>query len=48
MKNQTETLRVGSLAPSFKLAAANCDREFALADFVSRGALILEFLRGTW
>jgi peroxiredoxin len=48
MKNETETLRVGSVAPPFTLAAANRDRELALADLISHGAVILEFLRGTW
>ncbi|HEY4661328.1 MAG TPA: hypothetical protein VIG91_07490 [Terriglobales bacterium] len=48
MKNQTETLSIGSPAPSFTLDAANSDAKFSLSDLISRGAAILEFLRGTW
>jgi len=48
MKNQTETLSVSSPAPLFTLRAANLDGTFSLPDLISRGALIVEFLRGTW
>jgi hypothetical protein len=48
MKNQTETLSVGSSAPPFALSAANREGRFSLADLISRGPLIMEFLRGTW
>jgi hypothetical protein len=48
MKNQTETLSVGSPGPLFALPAANREGSFALADLISRGALLVEFLRGTW
>ena len=48
MKNQTETLSVGSPAPPFTLAAANREGSFSLADLISRSVLIVEFLRGTW
>jgi hypothetical protein len=48
MKNQTGTLRVGSDAPPFKLPAANRNSSFSLRDLISTGALIVEFLRGTW
>jgi hypothetical protein len=50
----SSTLRVGERAPEFALQAANRfdDRqwplEFSLAQFVARGPVILEFLRGTW
>ena len=48
MKNQTETLSVGSPAPLFTLPAANREGSFSLHDLISRGAVIVEFLRGTW
>jgi hypothetical protein len=48
MKNQTETLSAGSPAPPFKLSAANREGRFSLADLVSSGPLVIEFLRGTW
>jgi hypothetical protein len=48
MQNQTETLSVGSSAPLFTLAAANRNGSFSLPDLISRRALIVEFLRGTW
>jgi hypothetical protein len=48
MKNQTETLSIGSPAPPFTLAAANREGIFSLRGLISRGTLILEFLRGTW
>jgi peroxiredoxin len=48
MKNQTEKLIVGSSAPPFTLSAANRQGRFSLSDLISRGPLIMEFLRGTW
>jgi hypothetical protein len=48
MKNQTETLGVGSSAPQFALSAANREGSFSLVDLISRGPIIVEFLRGTW
>jgi hypothetical protein len=48
MKNQTETLSVGSPAPSFTLSAANREGSFSLTELISRGPLIIEFQRGTW
>jgi hypothetical protein len=48
MKNRTETLEVGSLAPDFSLGAANREGTFTLGFLLARGVLILEFLRGTW
>ena len=48
MRNRTEALEVGSLAPEFSLAAANREGAFTLAGLLENGTLILEFLRGTW
>jgi thioredoxin-dependent peroxiredoxin len=48
MSNCTETLTVGSRAPEFLLSAANRDGILSLSGFLSRGVLIVEFLRGTW
>jgi hypothetical protein len=48
MKNRTETLELGSRAPDFSLGAANREGVFTLARLLEPGALVLEFLRGTW
>ena len=48
MKDRTETLRVGDSAPDFTLAAANREGSFSLLGQQAQGAVILEFLRGTW
>jgi hypothetical protein len=48
MKNRTETLEIHSLAPYFSLGAANREGTFTLDELLAQGALILEFLRGTW
>jgi hypothetical protein len=48
MSDRTETLAVGSRAPEFLLAAAYGDGILSLSGFLSRGALIVEFLRNTW
>lgn len=48
MKNHTETLEVGSLAPYFSLGTANREGSFALDSLLAQGKLIPEFLRGTW
>lgn len=48
MKNCTDTLEVGSRAPDFSLTAANRDGTFTLGGLLAQGAVILEFLRGTW
>jgi hypothetical protein len=48
MKNCTETLEIGSLAPYFALQAANRVGTFTLDGLLADGKLILEFLRGTW
>jgi peroxiredoxin len=48
MQDHTETLQVGSQAPQFSLTAANRDGSFSLSDMLTRGPVILEFLRGTW
>jgi methyl-accepting chemotaxis protein len=48
MQNTTETLGIGSLAPSFRLGAANSDKQHTLAEWTAKGPVVLEFLRGTW
>jgi hypothetical protein len=48
MRNHTDSLSLGSPAPPFALTAANRDGSFALAELISCGLLIVEFLRGTW
>jgi peroxiredoxin len=48
VKNRTQTLVVGSAAPAFTLRAANGEGAFSLSNFLSRGPLVIEFLRGTW
>ena len=48
MKHRTETLEIGSRAPDFSLGAATREGTFTLAGLVAQGALVLEFLRGTW
>jgi hypothetical protein len=48
MKNGTETLEIGSLAPYFSLGAANREGMFSLDGLLADRKLILEFLRGTW
>jgi hypothetical protein len=48
MKDRTETLEIGSIAPGFSLQAANRDGVFTLDGLLTQGMLILEFLRGTW
>jgi hypothetical protein len=48
MKNRTDTLEIGSLAPDISLQAANREGTFTLDGLLAKGKLILEFLRGTW
>jgi hypothetical protein len=48
MKDHTQTLQIASPAPGFRLTAANREGTSSLSDLLSRGPLILEFLRGTW
>jgi hypothetical protein len=48
VKNRTETLEIGSLAPYFSLGAANREGTITVDGLLARGKLILEFLRGTW
>ena len=48
MKDRTETLEVGSLAPHFSLGAANREGTLTLDGLLAGGTLIIEFLRGTW
>jgi peroxiredoxin len=45
---ESTTLRVGDQAPEFTLAAANRAGEFSLQELLRGGALVIEFLRGTW
>ncbi len=44
----SSTLKVGDRAPEFALPAANREGTFSLTPLLARGAVILEFLRGTW
>jgi hypothetical protein len=48
MRNHTETLEVGSLAPYFSVGAANREGTFTLDGLLAQGKLVLEFLRGSW
>ena len=49
MQNRTETLEIGSLAPDFSLPSANREGgRFTLSTMLGQGAVIVEFLRGTW
>jgi len=48
MKERTESLAVGQQAPDFTLPAANQEGTFSLSQWLQRGPVILEFLRGTW
>jgi len=48
MRDRTETLTIGSRAPEFLLPAVNREGILSLSGFLSRGTLIVEFLRGTW
>ena len=48
MTTETDTLRVGDGAPEFTLGAADHDRRYSLSELISRGPVIVEFLRGTW
>lgn len=48
MSARSTTLALGSPAPKFILAAANRERSVSLQSLMSRGPVILEFLRGTW
>jgi hypothetical protein len=48
MEDSTDTLSLGSPAPMFTLSAANREGSFSITPLISRGALIVEFLRGTW
>jgi hypothetical protein len=53
-ESASSTLRVGDRAPEFTLAAANCfgeaggPQKFSLSQLLQGGAVLLEFLRGTW
>ena len=48
MRDRTEKLSVGAHAPEFKLDAANREGSFSLSGLLAQGALVMEFLRGTW
>jgi hypothetical protein len=48
MLDHTETLQIGQRAPEFALEAANRPGVLTLSGFLRRGALVAEFLRGTW
>lgn len=48
MQDHTDTLKLGDRAPEFQLRAANRDGNFSLSGALARGAVIVEFLRGTW
>lgn len=48
VNNSTETLGIGSRAPEFRLSAANGSDTHTLAQWLARGPVMLEFLRGTW
>lgn len=46
--DSTTTLKIGDMAPQFSLLAANGGQTSTLDALVTRGPLIIEFLRGTW
>ena len=48
MQDHSETLQIGSRAPEFLLSAANQEGIISLSGALTRGPLIVEFLRGTW
>jgi len=48
MRDRTDTLEIGSIAPVFSLRAANREDKYTLDGLLAQGTLILEFLRGTW
>lgn len=41
-------VRVGARVPDFTLSAANRAGTFTLSEWLKRGPVIIEFLRGTW
>jgi peroxiredoxin len=48
MAGSSATLKIGDRAPDFSLSAANRTQTLALAQLLTRGPAIVEFLRGTW
>jgi peroxiredoxin len=48
MLDHTQTLKAGDRAPEFLLSAANREGMFSLSGSLTRGPVIVEFLRGTW
>ena len=47
MRSESDTLRAGDKAPDFSLPTQKGDTR-TLAGFLSAGALLLAFHRGTW
>jgi peroxiredoxin len=48
MLDHTETLKIGDRAPEFVLPAANREGIVSLSGSLTRGLVVVEFLRGTW
>ena len=49
MPRESDTLKVGDLAPEWKLSmAGNPEHFLSLAEVLASGPAIVEFLRGTW
>jgi hypothetical protein len=48
MADHTETLKIGDRAPEFVLPAANREGMVSLSGSLTRGSVMVEFLRGTW
>jgi peroxiredoxin len=48
MLDHTETLKIGDRAPEFLLSAVNREGITSLSGALTRGPVIVEFLRGTW
>jgi len=48
MLSATDTLKVGDKAPDFVLNSANREAGHSLGELTKKGAVIVEFLRGTW
>jgi hypothetical protein len=44
----THILQVGERAADFELGGANVSASVSLAQLLTRGPVIIEFLRGTW
>ena len=48
MARHSTTLNLGDRAPDFSLASANSMGEVSLRGLLAQGAVVVEFLRGTW